>query len=129
MTVVTHTLSGQELPAAFPVSAGRTAKTWRIGRAFVCRAIASMVGNAAGMLLPEKGILKLSEFVFICRPQRTALFLDRYWLWSIYAISVQTIRYCPTVQLTVMDIMNIRAAERSAKTVHTWRSVPKAGIM
>ena len=42
------------------------------------------------------------------------------------AISVQTIRYCPIVQPTVMDIVNIRAAEWSAKTVHTWRSVPQS---
>ncbi|EFC94965.1 MAG: hypothetical protein ACLR3P_09525 [Hungatella sp.] len=53
---------------------------------FLYRAIVSMVGNIAGVL-PEKDIQKLIRFVSICRPQKTALFLARYWLWGIYITS------------------------------------------
>lgn len=80
-------------------------------------------------LLIDDGIKPLLPYRCPMTKKGSSRNMSTFMMSIMIAISVQTIRYCPTVQPTVMDIVNIRAAEWSAKTVHTWRSVPKAGIM
>lgn len=92
----------------FPLPFWSTAKTWKIRRCILCRRAASVVQDTAEMLLPGKGSWKLIKFVSICRPQRAAFFLVRYWLWSIYLYFTQrsekTIILCSYIHLKQCQI-------------------------